>query len=891
MAARTGEQVGSKKGNSRLQQQSDTESSSAAISDSSEEDAKDAVEEEDGESPSKGPKRKQIRKVKSLNKLILQAAEEGQDRDAKRQVAKAKAQKELGAPLILKVPGKEGEEEQEVVVPEHMSAQLQPHQRVGVSFIWDCLINQEKGAILAHCMGLGKTFQSITVLQCLWQHGQITDDKHTILVLAPVNVIRNWEAEMDKWLPEPDSKLAPPVFTMVEAGALHADRADYLDQWTKEGGIMLMGYEQFRNLSSGRGLRKGQRHAGIKERYQKALLDPGPHIVVCDEGHILRREKSGVTQAVRGMRTMRRVVLSGTPLQNNLMEYHCMVDFVRPGTLGDGASFKRNFVAPILNGQCIDSTPSDVKQMRHRSFILNHVLKSCVDRADFKVLQPYLKPKYEFIIGMRLSALQVEMYKCVLQENVPQLTSDGRGVGKIVGVRVIGTYHKLAKIWTHPRITIMQKVKAYDSMDEFVASDSEECSWSEEHERQKKIARKKAKKSADGNVDGVDSDDGKVADWLDQYKDQLEDMAADAMGKMLFLNKLLKEAGLVGDKVLLFSQSLLVLDLIEDMLRKSKKRGDALIDSKGRSRSWQQGTDYFRLDGSTSGDKRKKEIDKFNGSKKARLYLISTRAGSLGVNLVSANRVVIMDASWNPSYDTQAIFRAYRFGQEKVCYVYRLLAHGTMEEKIYGRQVTKQALASRVVDAEETGRHFSSEELGALFDFSPGPTAEQVAAEQSALTGAKSHDLTREAQASEYLLDKGRHDAATSQAAIGISCDAAIGISSQSATEPGTAPAPPAAPQAPPAVKQEATAKKEWGGKEEKERTNLFAATCLPPKDDVLARVLGQMMPQSVLLPLYRISCVCVHVCLQMQMRRLRCVGGIEIESLLIEIESLLIFI
>ena len=100
--------------------------------------------------------------------------------------------------------------------------------------------------------------------------------------------------------------------------------------------------------------------------------------------------------------------------------------------------------------------------------------------------------------------------------------------------------------------------------------------------------------------------------------------------------------------------------------------------------------------------------------------------------MASANRVVLMDASWNPSYDQQAIFRAYRFGQEKECFIYRLLAHGTMEQKIYGRQVTKQALSSRVVDSEETGRHFSSEELNTLFEFTPGPTAEQVAAELAA---------------------------------------------------------------------------------------------------------------------------------------------------------------
>ena len=109
-----------------------------------------------------------------------------------------------------------------------------------------------------------------------------------------------------------------------------------------------------------------------------------------------------------------------------------------------------------------------------------------------------------------------------------------------------------------------------------------------------------------------------------------------------------------------------------------------------------------------------------------------------------------MDASWNPSYDTQAIFRAYRFGQEKPCFIYRLLAHGTMEQKIYGRQVTKMALSSRVVDSEETGRHFSSEELGALFEFTPGPTAEQVAAEQGALLKEKEESRVK---AEEYVLD------------------------------------------------------------------------------------------------------------------------------------------
>lgn len=158
-----------------------------------------------------------------------------------------------------------------------------------------------------------------------------------------------------------------------------------------------------------------------------------------------------------------------------------------------------------------------------------------------------------------------------------------------------------------------------------------------------------------------------------------------------------------GDKCLIFSNFVAVLSVVEFFLNRQMR--------------YITGRDYYRLDGQTPKDRRHQMITRFNreDNKEVKCFLISARAGGQGINLIGANRVIILDTSWNPAADLQSIFRVYRLGQKKTCFVYRLLAMGTMEEKVYSRSVTKQAMSNRVVDEQQVDRHFSYGELAELY--------------------------------------------------------------------------------------------------------------------------------------------------------------------------------
>ncbi|KAM3869276.1 transcriptional regulator ATRX-like [Diretmus argenteus] len=618
-----------------------------------------------------------------------------------------------------------------VQVHRNLVTRLKPHQVDGVQFIWDCCCESVakansspgSGCILAHCMGLGKTLQVVAFLHTMLQSKNLKF--RTALVVCPLNTVLNWVQEFKKW----QDNMGEDKVKVTELATLKRpqDRHSILLKWHRDGGVLIMGYEMYRNLSLGHKVPNG-----VRKQFQSTLVNPGPDFVVCDEGHILRNDASSISKAMNAIKTRRRVVLTGTPLQNNLVEYHCMVNFIKENLLGSLKEFRNRFINPIQNGQCADSTPKDVQVMKNRAHVLHAMLVGCVQRRDYSVLSQFLPPKHEYVLAVRVTPLQYKLYRHYL-DYYTGAGSMGDGARVKSGTKLFKDFQILSRIWTHPwclQLSYISKenkghfdgrnlVKAAVLLESHKSNVNESGSSNQTDKRVSGDQRGGLPAAEAEKASTSSRPDSTAEDWYKNLLSEGDANILDHSNKMVLLFEILRMAEDLEDKVLVFSQSLISLDLIEDFLESSHRPSGELL--YGGTGSWIRNVDYYRLDGSTSATSRKRWADEFNNAAnvRGRLFLISTRAGSLGINLVAANRVIIFDASWNPCYDIQSIFRVYRFGQQKNVFVYRFLAQGTMEEKIYDRQVAKQSLSMRVVDQQQMERHFTHFELTELYMFEP----------------------------------------------------------------------------------------------------------------------------------------------------------------------------
>ncbi|CAF4254664.1 unnamed protein product, partial [Rotaria sp. Silwood2] len=361
-------------------------------------------------------------------------------------------------------------------VPKHLCPILKPHQIGGIRFMYDNIVESLQhfqttgglGCILAHSMGCGKTLQVITFINILLEH----KIAKSVLIVVPINTIQNWLNEFNRWCPlnNPNIKYKRlfQLYMLNETSKKFTQRAKLVQNWFQTGGALILGYEMFRlmvmkknsqtnsstkNTNTNKSiiarpatpvvvdLEEEEKNFETMEDVRNALLNPD--LVICDEGHRIKNHQAGVAIALKSIRTHRRIVLTGYPLQNNLIEYWCMVDFVRPNYLGSKLEFCNMFERPILNGQCIDSTVEDGKLMRARAHVLHSLLEGFIQRRGHDVLQSDLPPKTEYVVLLKLSNIQRQLYMKFL-EAVGALSSSTEKT-----LNPLRAFAICCKIWNH----------------------------------------------------------------------------------------------------------------------------------------------------------------------------------------------------------------------------------------------------------------------------------------------------------------------------------------------------------------------------------------------------------------------------------------------------------
>ncbi|XP_052898483.1 uncharacterized protein LOC128305189 [Anopheles moucheti] len=376
---------------------------------------------------------------------------------------------ELGR-VVINVGHADGEDD--IFLAPQIARIIKPHQIGGVRFLFDNIIESIErydsstgfGCILAHSMGLGKTLQLVCFCDIFLRH---TSSK-TVLIIMPINTLQNWLNEFNTWLPE-DAENSPlrnhgdvrarnfRIHILNDSHKTLKSRSKVVLEWAKNGGVLLIGYEMYRLLSQKKMTKKKKKKKGAileeeKESTEEqrnmfddiheALVKPGPDLVVCDEGHRIKNSHASISVALKQIKSKRRVVLTGYPLQNNLLEYWCMVDFVRPNYLGTKTEFSNMFERPIQNGQCIDSTPQDIKLMRYRAHVLHSLLLGFVQRRSHSVLQTSLPQKEEYVLLIRMTEFQRKLYSVFMNEVVRTKAVPNP----------LKAFAVCCKIWNHPDV-------------------------------------------------------------------------------------------------------------------------------------------------------------------------------------------------------------------------------------------------------------------------------------------------------------------------------------------------------------------------------------------------------------------------------------------------------
>ncbi len=529
---------------------------------------------------------------------------------------------------------------------------LHPYQLEGISWArhsW----NNGTDIILADEMGLGKTIQTITFLYSLYKEGHC---RGPFLISVPLSTLINWEREFELWAPEfyvvsyvgdKDSRsvIREHELSFEENAVRKGDKASRIKASTVKFHVLLTSYE-------------------LVSIDQACLASVNWEVLVVDEAHRLKNAQSKFFRSLNGYRIAYKMLLTGTPLQNNLEELFYLLNFLTPSKFNDLDSFQSNF-----------TDIAKEEQVRKLHELLGpHMLRRM--KADVLKNMP---TKSEFIVRTNLAPMQKKFYKSILTHNFDTLRAKSGAQCSLLNVMM-----ELKKVANHPYLLA--------------------------------VAAEEAPIAPNG---------------LFEVKAMTK-----ACGKLVLLSKMLRKLKAEGHRVLIFSQMTKMLDLLEDFLDGENYK-------------------YERIDGSITGILRQDAIDRFNQEGAEQFcFLLSTRAGGLGINLYTADTVIIYDSDWNPHNDIQALSRAHRIGQKNKVMIYRFVTRNTVEERVTQVAKKKMMLTHLVVQPGMSGgkANLSKKEIDDILKFG----TEELFNDDSQVNedGESANDIVYDDKAVSALLDR-----------------------------------------------------------------------------------------------------------------------------------------
>ncbi|XP_017290585.1 TATA-binding protein-associated factor 172 isoform X3 [Kryptolebias marmoratus] len=549
-------------------------------------------------------------------------------------------------------------------IPVPIKAELRKYQQDGVN--WLAFLNKYKlHGILCDDMGLGKTLQSICILagdhylraQEYAKTKAADCSALPSLVVCPPTLTGHWVDEVAKFCTK--EYLNPLHYTGPPTERMR------LQHQVKKHNLIVASYDVVRNDIDF--------FRNIKFNY-----------CILDEGHIIKNGKTKLSKAIKQLAANFRVILSGTPIQNNVLELWSLFDFLMPGFLGTERQFAARYGKPILASRDAKSSSREQEagvlamEALHRQvlpFLLRRMKEDVLQDLPPKIIQDYY---------CNLSPLQVLLYedfaksraKANVEDSISLASGDEEEKPKLKATgHVFQALQYLRKLCNHPSLVLTQQHPEYRRITEQLAAQN---SGLRDIQHAPKLSALKQLLLDCGLGGGGGSDGG-------------------------------TEAVVAQHRVLIFCQLKSMLDIVEHDLLKPKLPTIT----------------YLRLDGSVPAGQRHAIVSRFNNDPSIDVLLLTTHVGGLGLNLTGADTVVFVEHDWNPMRDLQAMDRAHRIGQKRVVNVYRLITQGTLEEKIMGLQKFKMSIANTVINQENTSlQSMGTDQLLNLFTLDKGEKAD-----------------------------------------------------------------------------------------------------------------------------------------------------------------------